>query len=84
MAFGSKVDDSIDLFVLHELVESIEIADIHLYKLVVRLVFDVLEVCKIARVSELIEVDNLVFGILVHEKANHMAPDKARTAGDNN
>ena len=84
MAFGSKVNDAIDLFVLHELVESVKIADVHLHELVVRFVFDILEVCKVARVSELVEVDDFVFRILVDKKTNDMAPNKASTACNHN
>ena len=83
MAFGGQVNDAVDFFILHELVESVKVADIHLHELVVRLVFDVLEVCKVARISELIEVDNLVVRILVHEQANHVATNEACAAGDN-
>ena len=83
VAFGGQVNDAVDFFVLHELVESVKVADIHLHELVVRLVFDVLEVCKVARISQLVEVDNLVFRILIHKEANHVASDKACAAGDN-
>ena len=82
VTFGSQMDDTVNLFVLHEFVERIEVANVHLHELVVRLAFDVLQVREVARIGKLVEVDNLVFGILVHEKANHMAPDKARTAGN--
>ena len=82
MAFGSEMDDAIDLLVLHELVERVEIADVHLHELVVRLALDVLEVRKVACVGELVEVDNVVLGVLVHEQTNDMASDKARAAGD--
>ncbi len=44
MALGGKVNDAVYLLVLHQLVEGVEIADVHLDKLVVRLVFDVLQV----------------------------------------
>ena len=84
VAFGCEVDNAVDLFVLHELVERVEVAYVHLHELVVRLPFDVLEVRKVACIGQLIEVDNLVFRILVHEKANNMAPDKACTAGNDN
>ena len=40
----SEVDDAINLLVLHQLVEGIEVADIHLHELVVGFVLDVLEV----------------------------------------
>ena len=82
MAFGREVDNAVDMLVLHELVERVEIADVHLHELVIRFALDVLEVREVARVSELVEVDDLVVRILVHEQANHVAPDKARTAGN--
>ena len=67
MAFCSQVDDAINLLVLHELVEGVKVADIHLHELVVRLALDVLEVREVARISKLIKVDNLVFRVLVHK-----------------
>ena len=84
VAFCSKMDDAIDLFILHELVERVEVADVHLDELVVRLIFDILEVCEIACVCKLVEIDNLVFRILVHEQAHDMATDKACSACNNN
>ena len=84
VAFGSEVDDSVDLFVLHELVERVEVADVHLHELVVRLVLDILEVREVARVGELVEVDNLVIRVLVLEQANHMTTNETCTAGDDN
>ena len=76
------MNDAVNLFILHKLVERVKIANIHLHELVVRLVLDVLEVCEVARIGKLIEVDNLVFWVFVHEQANYMAPDKTCTAGD--
>ena len=82
VAFCRQVNDAINMFVLHELVERVKVADVHLHELVVRLVLDILEVREVARIGKLIEVDNLVFRVLVHEQANHVAPDKACTAGN--
>ena len=82
VTFGSQMDDTVYMLVLHELVERVEVANVHLHELVVRLAFDVLQVREVARIRKLVEVDNLVFGILVHEKANHVAPDKACTTGN--
>ena len=72
MAFCCKVDDSIDLLILHKLIECLEVADIHLHELIVRLVLDVLEVCEVTCVGKLVEVDDIVFRIFVHKKANYM------------
>ena len=63
----SEVDDAIDLLVLHQLVESIEVADVHLYKLVVRCLLNVLEVCQVAGIRQLVEINDVILGILVHE-----------------
>ena len=82
MAFGSEVDDAIDLFVLHELVERVKVADVHFHELIVRLALDVLEVREVARIGKLVKIDNLVFRILVHEKANYVATNEACAAGD--
>ena len=84
VAFGSEVNDAIDFFILHELVERVKIADVHLHELVVRLVLDILEIREVTRVSKLVKVDNLVFRVLVHEQANDMTSDKARAASDDN
>ena len=67
-----------------ELVEIVEIADVHFHELVVRFIFDILEICKVTRVSKLIEVDNLVFRILVDKETNDMTSDKARPASNYN
>ena len=82
VAFGREVDNAVNLLVLHELVESVKVADVHLHELVVGLALDILQVREVARVGKLIQVDNFVFRVLVHEQANHMATNKASTAGD--
>jgi len=82
VAFCRQVDDTVDMFVMHELVEGVEVADVHLYELVVRLALDVLEVREVARIGQLVEVDNLVFRVLVHEQANHVATNEACAAGN--
>ena len=72
------------MFILHQLVERIEIANVHFHELVVRLVFNILEICKVARVSQLIEIDNLVFRILIDKETNDMTSDKASPASNHN
>ena len=75
--------DAVDVLVLHQLVESVEVADIHLDKLVVGFILDVLEVGEITCISELIEVNDVVFGIFIHKEAYNMRANKACTASDN-
>ena len=76
--------DTIYLLVLHQLVECIEIADIHLHELIVGLILSFLESTQIARRGYLIQIDNLIIRILIYEKSNYVATDKTRATGDNN
>ena len=82
VAFCSQVNDAVDLFILHELVESVEVADVHLHELVVRLALDILQVREVARIGQLVEVDNLVFRILIDKEAHHVAANEACAAGN--
>lgn len=84
MAFGSEVDDAVHVFFLHQSQHSLKVADVHLHEAVVGLVLDVFEVSQIACVGEFVEVDNPVFGVLVHKQTYHMATDKTGTSGDDN
>ena len=83
MALGSEMNDTVNLLVLHQLIESIEVADVHLDKLILWLVLDVLEIGKITCIRQLVEVDDFVLWILVHEEANDMRANKSGTASDN-
>ena len=83
MALGSEMDDTVYLLVLHKLIESIEVADVHLDKLVVWLVLDVLEVGKITCIRQLVEVDDFIIWIFVHEEANDMRANKSGSASNN-
>lgn len=83
VTLGRKVDDAINLLVLHQLVEGIEVADVHLDELVVRLVLDVLEVSEVAGISQLVEVDDVVLGVFVHEEAHYVRANETGTTGDN-
>ena len=83
MALGSKMDDTVNLLILHQLIESVEVADVHLDKLIIGLVLDVLEVRKITCIRQLVEVDDFVLWIFVHEEANDMLANKSGSASDN-
>ena len=82
MTLGCKVDDAIDLLVLHQLIEGIEVTDVHLDKLVVGTVLDILQIGEVAGIGQLVKVDDLILGILVDEQSYYMAADEAGTAGD--
>ncbi len=83
MALGSKVDDAVYMLVLHQLVESLEVADVHLHELVVRTVLNILQVCQVAGVGQLVEIDDVILRVLVHEQAHHMAPYEAGATSNN-
>ena len=51
MTLSSKVDDAIDLLVLHQLIKGIEVADVHLDKLVIGTVLDILQIGQITGIS---------------------------------
>ena len=83
MTLSSQVNDAIHFLVLHQLVEGIEVADVHLHKLVVGFVLDVLQVSEVASIRQLVEVDDVILGILVHKQAHHMAANEACATGNN-
>ena len=72
MALGSEMDDAIHLVVLHQLQHLVEIADIALNESIVRLVLNVFEVSQVTCVSQLIEVDDVILRIFVHEKSYYV------------
>ena len=83
MTLGSEVDNAVDLLVLHQLVEGVEVADVHLHKLVVGLVLDVLQVSQITRISQLVQINDVILRILVHKQAHHVASNKACATSNN-
>ena len=80
---GCQVNDTVDLLVLHKLVEGIKIADVHPDKLIVRLILNILEVCQITRIGQFIQVDDVVLGILVDKESYNVGADEACTTSDN-
>ena len=72
VALSSEMDDAIHLVVLHQLQRLVEIADIALNESLVRLVLNVFEVSQVACVSQLIEVDDVILRIFVHEKSYYV------------
>ena len=63
------MDNTINLLILHQLVECIEVADVHLHELVVGVILNVSEVSEITCISKSIEVDDLILRIFVYEKS---------------
>ena len=82
MALGGEMDDAVDMLVLHQLVNALEVADVHLDELVVGLALDILEVGEVTGIGEFVDVDDVVFGVLVYEQPYHMAANESGSAGD--
>ena len=72
MALSSEMDDTINMLILHQLQETIEVANIHLNELVVWLIFNIFEVCQITCVCQLIKTDDIVFWVLIYKKAYYV------------
>ena len=72
VALCCQVDDTVHLLLLHQAVESVEVADVHLHELVVRTVLDVLQIGQIARIRQLVQVDDAILRILVHKQSYDM------------
>ena len=83
MALGSEMDDTVNLLVLHQLIESVEVADVHLDKLIIGLVLDVLGVGKVTSVCKFVQVDDVIHRVFVHKEANDMRANEACTASNN-
>ena len=80
MAFGSKVDDPVDVILTEQRPQHIQVADVPLLEHVVRGILDVPQVGKIPGIGQLVEVDDPVIGVFVHEKSYYVRADKARSA----
>ena len=84
MALGGKVNNAVDIVLLHDGAHALEVADVGLHEGVVRLVLDVLKVSEVAGISERIEVDDFVLGVLVDKKSDDMRTDEAGSSCDKN
>ena len=81
MALRRKVDDSVDFIFSEDPCHVVIITYITLYKDIIGLILDILEVLQITSISQCIEVYYPVVRILINEKTNHMAADKAGSPG---
>ena len=64
------MDDAVDVMLFHQLPDRVEVADVSLHEGIVGLVLDVLEVGQVARIRQLVEVDDVVVGIFVDKQAD--------------
>ena len=80
MGLGGKVDDAIDMLLLHEGKDSIKIADVHTDKPVIRLILDIAKVRQIAGVRQFIDVNYLIIRIFIDKQPDNMGTDEPGTA----
>ncbi len=83
MGLGGQVDDAVHPFLLHEGQDALEIADVHPDEPVIGLVLDVPEVREVARIGELVQIDDPVVRVFIDQQPDHMAADETGSAGDN-
>ncbi len=84
MALCGQVNDAVHLLLLHETEHPLKVADVHLHKLIIGLVLNILEVGKVPGVGEFVQVNNMILRVFVHKQAHHMRANEARTARDDN
>ena len=70
------MDYAVDALLLHQGQHSLEIADIHPDEPVVRPVLDIPEVGQVAGIGQLVQIDDPVIRIFVHEKTDHVGADE--------
>ena len=81
MGFGRKVYDAVDLFVLQELADGFEVADVQFYELVVRFILDILKIGKVTGVSKFIDIYDAIVRVLVYQQPYYVATYEAGSAG---
>ena len=72
MALGGEVDYSVDVVLRHQRLDCFVVANVGLHEHVVFLVLNVLEVGQVACIRQLVEVDDAVLRIFVHEQAYYV------------
>ena len=75
-------DDAVNTVFPDDAAHLVKVGDICLDEGIVRFILDILEVGKVTGIRQLVEVDDMIVGIFVDEKAYYMTADKTGTAGD--
>ena len=82
MALRREVDDDVGLLLLEEFTDRLAVADVRLHEAEVGVVHHAPERGQIARIGELIQTHDAVFGILFEDMKDKIAADEPRPAGD--
>ena len=82
MAFSGKVDHDIGVLFLKETVHRLRIGDVRAHKTEARVVHDGREGFQIARVGQLIQIDQQDLRVFLEHIVHKVGTDKTGTAGD--
>ncbi len=84
MTFGRQVDHPVEKVRFKQLLNERGINNVALNKLVIGLVFNILQVGQITGISKLVEVNNVVLRILSNEQTYNVRANKPCTSGNEN
>ena len=82
MTLRCKVDNAVNVILLHETEHSVKVTNISFYKYIVCAAFNILKVCQIACIRQFIQIYDAIFRVFIHEKSYYMAAYKSGTARD--
>ena len=82
MALRREINDHIRLFFFEDLIDPFSVADILFVEGKVGIVFYTFEVFKVARISQRIQADDLIFGMCLHGVDDVIASDESGAAGN--
>ena len=67
---------------LKKFINEVKVANISFDKVIIRFVFNVLQICKITCISQFVQIVDFVIRILVYEQSNNVTSDEASASGD--
>ena len=82
MAFRCQMDHSVDAVLPEQFQYLFKITDICFYKSIIRLLFNVCQIGQIPRISQLIQINDMIFRIFRHKQTHNMRADKTGTTGN--
>ena len=84
MAFGSEIDDGVNLVGLQGLTHDRAIRNVAAFETIVRLIADGREILHVSGIGQLVVDDDVVVGVALGHDADKRAADEARATGDEN
>jgi hypothetical protein len=80
VTFGREVDHTIGLVLIENTLELGRVQNVHLLKYIIRQLIDVAQILQITRVSQCIQINDPIIGILGYKKSDNMRTDEAGAA----